>query len=96
MLSPRATPPCWLNRRSDRGTDHPNAKGDPFAVDLNASDQQRELYLSPADSDGYRRDQSVFGDGINIEDDMDVLVKYANGAKMSYHLTAYSPWEVHS
>jgi hypothetical protein len=77
----------------DRGTDHPNAKGDPFAVDLNASDQQRELYLSPADSDGYRRDQSVFGDGIDIEDDMAVLVKYANGAKMSYHLTAYSPWE---
>lgn len=62
-------------------------------MDLNASEQQRELYLSPADADGYRRDQSVFGDGINIEDDMAVLVRYANGAKMSYHLTAYSPWE---
>ena len=47
----------------------------------------------PAEDDGYRRDQSVFGDGINIEDDMAVLVRYANGAKMSYHLTAYSPWE---
>ena len=34
------------------------------------------------------------GDGINIEDDMAVLVRYASGAKMSYHLTAYSPWEV--
>ena len=31
--------------------------------------------------------------GINIEDDMAVLVRYASGAKMSYHLTAYSPWE---
>lgn len=77
----------------DRGTDHPNAKGDPFAINLNDSNQQKELYLDPAEVDGYRRDQSVFGDGINIEDDMAVLVKYANGAKMSYHLTAYSPWE---
>ena len=37
---------------------------------------------------------AVAGDGIDIEDDMAVLVRYANGAKMSYHLTAYSPWEV--
>ena len=22
-----------------------------------------------------------------------MLVRYANGVKMSYHLTAYSPWE---
>jgi predicted dehydrogenase len=35
----------------------------------------------------------VFGDGISIEDDMAVIVNYKNGATMSYHLTAYSPWE---
>ena len=40
---------------------HALSPGDPFAVDLNASEQQRELYLNPAESDGYRRDQSVFG-----------------------------------
>lgn len=28
-----------------------------------------------------------------IEDDMSVLVQYKNGVTMTYHLTAYSPWE---
>jgi|EP01047_Picozoa_sp_COSAG01_P016124 predicted dehydrogenase len=74
----------------DRGTDHPNAIGDPFAINLNTANF-RDLYLDPAEQDGYRRDQSVFGDGIDIEDDMAVLVRYKSGAKMSYHLTAYSP-----
>lgn len=33
---------------------------------------------------------NVFADDITIEDDMSVLVKYSNGATMTYHLTAYS------
>jgi hypothetical protein len=33
---------------------------------------------------------NVFADDITIEDDMSVLVKYDNGANMTYHLTAYS------
>jgi hypothetical protein len=33
---------------------------------------------------------NVFADDITIEDDMSVLVKYASGATMTYHLTAYS------
>jgi hypothetical protein len=32
----------------------------------------------------------VFADDITIEDDMSVLVRYDNGANMTYHLTAYS------
>jgi hypothetical protein len=35
----------------------------------------------------------VFAPGISIEDDMAVLVRYDTGATMSYHLTAYAPWE---
>jgi predicted dehydrogenase len=35
----------------------------------------------------------VFAPGVSIEDDMAVLVRYAGGATMTYHLTAYSPWE---
>jgi hypothetical protein len=34
-----------------------------------------------------------FGDGISIEDTMNVLVKYTNGVQMSYSLNVYSPWE---
>ena len=51
------------------------------------------MYLDCEPADGYRRDQSVFGDCISIEDDMGVLVRYNSGAVMTYHLTAYSPWE---
>ena len=43
--------------------------------------------------DGYRRDQNVFGDGITIEDDAALVVEYASGATLSYHLTCFSPWE---
>jgi predicted dehydrogenase len=77
----------------DRGTGHPNAGGDPFALDLQADEELKEMYLKAEAEDGYRRDESVFGHYISIEDDMAVLAKYRNGAVMSYHLTAYSPCE---
>ena len=35
----------------------------------------------------------MWGDGISIEDVMNVLVKYENGALMSYSLNAFSPVE---
>lgn len=77
----------------DRGTGRDQAKNDPFALDLTSTDKLKELYLNAEHEDGYRRDQSVFSDGISIEDDMGVMVRYENGAVMTYHLTAYSPWE---
>jgi len=66
---------------------------DPFALHLEDDENLRQLYLEAEHEDGYLRDQSVFGQGISIEDDMAVLVHYRSGATMSYHLTAYSPWE---
>ncbi len=69
------------------------AKSDPFALDLAADDKLRALYLDAEHEDGYFRDRGVFSDGITIEDDVAVLVRYDSGATMSYHLTAYSPWE---
>ena len=77
----------------DRGTGHPQATACPFHLDLRRHDHLRGMYLEAEHEDGYRRDHSVFGDGISIEDDMAVLVRYRNQATMSYHLTAYSPWE---
>jgi predicted dehydrogenase len=76
-----------------RSTGSPNAQGDPFALDLRADDTLRRLYLEAEHEDGYLRDQSVFGEPINIEDTMNVLVRYRSGAQMSYTLTAYCPWE---
>ncbi len=76
-----------------RSTGNPNAEGDPFALDLTKYDVNENLYLKAEHEDGYIRDQSVFGDGINIEDTMGVLVKYKSGAMMTYSLNAYMPYE---
>jgi len=69
------------------------AKKDPFALHLEEHEQLRKMYLEAEHEDAYYRDQSVFGDGISIEDTMGALVKYKNGAILTYSLIAYSPWE---
>jgi predicted dehydrogenase len=71
----------------------PAAVGDPFALHLADHPGLRELYLEAEHVDGYHRDQNVFAPGVTIEDDLAVLVRYATGATMTYHLTAYAPWE---
>jgi len=77
----------------DRAHSQPNARNDPFALHLEKNEELKALYLDAEHEDGYLRDQSVFGDGISIEDDMALIVRYRSGASMSYHLAAYSPWE---
>ncbi|MBN1171489.1 MAG: Gfo/Idh/MocA family oxidoreductase [Micromonosporaceae bacterium] len=69
------------------------ALDDPFALHMAERPQLASLYLNAEHIDNYHRDQNVFAPGVDIEDDMAVLVRYASGASMSYHLTAYSPWE---
>jgi predicted dehydrogenase len=69
------------------------AKDDPFALDLSENEALKRIYLDAEKEDGYLRDQSVFGDGISIEDTMAVMVRYASGAMMTYSLNAYMPWE---
>lgn len=76
-----------------RATGTPEAADDPFALNLSSDPELKKLYLDCESADGYHRDQNVFGKGINIEDDLSVMVRYQNNATMSYHLTAYSPWE---
>lgn len=69
------------------------AQSDPYAIDMSKNERLKGLYLEAEHEDGYIRDQNVFGEGINIEDDMGLVVRYQNQATMTYHLTAYSPWE---
>lgn len=76
-----------------RGNEEGAARDDPFALDCSKVETLKSLYLNAEHEDGYHRDQSVFGDGISIEDTMNLLVRYRNGAVMTYSLTAYSPWE---
>jgi len=69
------------------------AKDDPFALHMEGNARLEGLYLNAEKEDGYYRDQSVFGDGISIEDTMGVLVRYGSGAILTYSLVAYVPWE---
>ena len=50
------------------------------------SERNKKLYLDNEKYDGYQRDQSVFGDGIDIEDNMSVMVRYRNNVVMNYTL----------
>jgi predicted dehydrogenase len=81
------------HRPYDRVHGSPEAADDPFALHIERNDWLRRLYLDAEHHDGYHRDQNPFAPGVSIEDDMSVLVRYANGANLTYHLTAYSPWE---
>jgi len=76
-----------------RSTGEKAAKNDPFALDLKDGGNMQGLYLDAEKEDGYLRDQNVFGDGISIEDTMNLSVRYLSGTQLSYSLTAYSPWE---
>ncbi|MBS4208195.1 Gfo/Idh/MocA family oxidoreductase [Bacillus sp. FJAT-50079] len=73
------------------GSEH--AKGDPFALHLDENDHLKAMYLDAEKEDGYQRDQSVFGEGISIEDTLAVIVSYQNKALLTYSLNAYLPWE---
>ncbi|MFG3708908.1 Gfo/Idh/MocA family protein [Micromonospora sp. NPDC047670] len=80
-------------RDYDRAHGSPAAEDDPFALRLDAHPRLRELYLDAEAEDGYQRDRNVFAPGVTIEDDMAVLARYSTGATMTYHLTAYAPYE---
>lgn len=69
------------------------AHNDPFAIDLRSSEVTKGLYYDAEKEDGYLRDQNVFGDGISIEDTMQVMVRYHSKAVMTYSLYSYAPWE---
>jgi len=77
----------------DRYTDVPAAAHDPFALNLHANEEYRELYLAAEQETGYLRDRNVFGEAITIEDTMSVIVRYRSGVLLNYSLLAYSPWE---
>ncbi|RKS08717.1 oxidoreductase family protein [Nocardiopsis sp. Huas11] len=82
-----------LGAQYERGHEAAAAESDPFALHMSDSPDLTALYLEAEHEDGYRRDLNVFGPGITIEDDMSVLVGYDTGARLSYHLVAYAPWE---
>ncbi|MBQ7208804.1 MAG: Gfo/Idh/MocA family oxidoreductase [Lentisphaeria bacterium] len=71
------------------------ARKDPFGfrLDKDYTEFLQRLYFDSEKYDGYQRDQSVFGDGIDIEDNMSVMVRYKNNVVMNYTLCAHCPYE---
>jgi len=79
--------------RYARYTGVPEAKDDPFCLDLTGSESFRGLYLAGEADSGYLRDRNVFRDGISIPDQMSVNVRYRTGELLTYSLVCYSPRE---
>lgn len=67
-----------------------------FSLDLAADPAFKSLYLDNERHDGYFRDRCVFRPEINIEDTMNVIVRYQTGATLSYSLNAFNAWEGYS
>jgi predicted dehydrogenase len=64
-----------------------------FFMDLAADQNLRQLYLENEQYDGYYRDQCVWRPEIDIEDTMNVIVRYNTGATLSYSLNACNAFE---
>lgn len=82
-----------LDRRGERCTGCHESTRCPFYLDLEASSDLKELYRDNEAYDGYYRDRCVFSPDIDIEDSMQLTVTYSSGARLSYSLNAFMPWE---
>ncbi|WP_430782925.1 Gfo/Idh/MocA family protein [Actinoplanes sp. G11-F43] len=75
------------------GPDGAGVGSGPFGLDLRADPRLKALYQDARHEDGYVRDQDVFAPGVDIDDTMSVLVRYADQSVLTYSLTAYAPRE---
>jgi predicted dehydrogenase len=64
-----------------------------YRLDVAGSGLLTGLYAENEEHDGYLRDRCVFDADIDIEDSMNAMIEYENGAVASYTLTAYNPSE---
>ncbi|MCX6953593.1 MAG: Gfo/Idh/MocA family oxidoreductase [Verrucomicrobia bacterium] len=64
-----------------------------FYLDLAGDPMLKEFYLDQEKHDGYFRDRCIFRPEVDIEDTMNVLVRYNTGATLAYSLNAFSSWE---
>ena len=82
-----------LNSHHERCHTCPEAEKCSFRLNMARNFNLKELYLDQEKYDGYFRDQCVFNPRIDIEDTMNVIVKYDTGATLSYSLNAFNAWE---
>lgn len=64
-----------------------------FYWDVTRDPRNVKLYTECESEDGYLRDRCVWSEDTNIYDTMSVLVRYANGARLTYIANCYLPYE---
>ena len=93
FYTPETAERYGLTERGERCFGCPESERCPFYMDMRAYPKLKSMYLENEQYDGYYRDKCVFGADINIEDTMAVTVTYRSGARMSYSLHSFMPWE---
>lgn len=93
FYTPQTAERYGLTNRSERCHDCPEAEKCPFELRMSENEKMKALYLDNEHHDGYFRDQCVFSERIDIEDNMNVIVDYDNDVKLSYSLNSFCPWE---
>ncbi len=80
-------------QRSEKCRGCPHQKACPYYWDILGDAHLKAMYVDCESEDGYLRDACVFRKEIDIFDTMTALVRYANGALMSYSVHAFLPIE---
>lgn len=93
FYTPEMAKRLGLQGAHERCLNCPEADKCTFRLDLAGNGKLKELYLDQEKFDGYFRDRCVFRPSIDIEDTMNVIVKYDTGATLSYSLNAFNAWE---
>ena len=96
FYTPQMAKRLGLQSHHERCHTCPESAQCAFVLDMEKNRELKELYLDQEKYDGYFRDRCVFRPDIDIEDTMNVIVKYDTGVTMSYSLNAFNAWEGYS
>lgn len=64
-----------------------------FYCDILGSSELKDFYYDCEGEDGYIRDRCLYSNKIDIEDTVNLTVRYSGGTLMNYMLIAHSPYE---
>jgi predicted dehydrogenase len=93
FYTPKMARRMGLDSHHERCKTCPEKAKCTFYLDIDADRNFKTLYSDNEKHDGYFRDRCVWRPDINIEDTMNVIVKYRTGATLSYSLNAFNAWE---
>jgi len=93
FYTPKTARRMGLTGAHERCLTCPETERCSFQLDLRKNPYLKSLYLEQENHDGYFRDRCVFRSDIDIEDTMNVLVRYNTGTTLAYSLNAFNAWE---